>query len=115
VVTDVLTDCAPESALDCASATFRLRAATGSPGTGHESLLPHEHGGREDERALHRRSVYVLVAVVKKRLKLGASLYTLLQVLSVTLFEKLTLRSAHRDAKYAVTSSICWAVKSFEV
>jgi len=28
VVTDVLTDCASESALDCASATFRLRAAT---------------------------------------------------------------------------------------
>ena len=33
-------------------------------------------------------SVYVLVAIVKKRLALDASLYTLLQILSVTLFEK---------------------------
>ena len=33
-------------------------------------------------------SVYVLVAIVKKRLKLDVSLYTLLQFLSVTLFEK---------------------------
>ena len=33
-------------------------------------------------------SVYVLVAIVRKRLKLEASLYQLLQVLSVTLFEK---------------------------
>ena len=33
-------------------------------------------------------SVYVLVAIVKKRLGLEASLYTLLQVLSVSLFEK---------------------------
>ncbi len=33
-------------------------------------------------------SVYVLVAVVKKRLGLEASLYALLQILSVTLFEK---------------------------
>ena len=31
-------------------------------------------------------SVYVLVAIVKKRLDLDASLYTLLQILSVTLF-----------------------------
>jgi len=33
-------------------------------------------------------SVYVLVAIIKKRLNLNASLYTLLQVFSVTLFEK---------------------------
>jgi len=33
-------------------------------------------------------SVYVLVAIVKKRLKLSADLYTILQVLSLTLFEK---------------------------
>jgi IS4 transposase len=33
-------------------------------------------------------SVYVLVAIIKKRLALDASLYTLLQILSVTLFEK---------------------------
>jgi hypothetical protein len=33
-------------------------------------------------------SVYVLVAIIKKRLNLDVSLYTLLQVFSVTLFEK---------------------------
>ena len=36
-------------------------------------------------------SVYVLVAIVKKRLNLDASLYTLLQILSVTLFEKMPI------------------------
>ena len=39
-------------------------------------------------------SVYVLVAIVKKRLNLEASLYTLLQILSVTLFEKMPLQQA---------------------
>lgn len=32
--------------------------------------------------------VYVLVAIIKKRLKLDRSLYTILQILSVSLFEK---------------------------
>ena len=39
-------------------------------------------------------SVYVLVAIIKKRLHLDASLYTLLQILSVTLFEKMPLQQA---------------------
>ena len=38
--------------------------------------------------------VYVLVAIIKKRLNLNASLHTLLQILSVTLFEKLDLAEA---------------------
>jgi hypothetical protein len=33
-------------------------------------------------------SVYVLVAIIRKRLDLEASLYQILQILSVTLFEK---------------------------
>nr|CRH06315.1 Transposase [Candidatus Magnetococcus massalia] len=33
-------------------------------------------------------SVYVLVAIIKKKLKLEASLYTILQILSVSIFEK---------------------------
>jgi IS4 transposase len=37
-------------------------------------------------------SVYVLVAIVKKRLKLEASLYELLQILSLTMFERTELR-----------------------
>jgi DDE family transposase len=39
-------------------------------------------------------SVYVLVAIVKKRLALEASLYTLLQIFSVTLFEKMPMPQA---------------------
>jgi hypothetical protein len=33
-------------------------------------------------------SVFVLVAIIKKELKLDVPLYTILQILSVTLFEK---------------------------
>ena len=39
-------------------------------------------------------SVYVLVAIVKKRLKLEYDLYTLLQILSLSLFEKTELERA---------------------
>jgi hypothetical protein len=39
-------------------------------------------------------SVYVLVAIVRKRLNVEASLYTLMQVFSVTIFEKLAIRTA---------------------
>ena len=39
-------------------------------------------------------SVYVLVAIIKKQLKLDSSLHTLLQILSLTLFEKLPLQQA---------------------
>jgi hypothetical protein len=39
-------------------------------------------------------SVYVPVAIVKKRLGLDASLYTLLQILSLTLFEKMPILQA---------------------
>ena len=39
-------------------------------------------------------SVYVLVAIVRKRLRLEVSLYTLLQVFSVTVFEKMPIQSA---------------------
>jgi len=36
-------------------------------------------------------SVYVLVAIVKKRLNLPASLYQILQILSLTMFERMPL------------------------
>ena len=45
-------------------------------------------------------SVYVLVAIVKKRLKLEQSLYTILQVLSVTLFEKTAIYQALATFNY---------------
>ena len=39
-------------------------------------------------------SVYVLVAIVRKRLGLEASLYQILQILSITLFEKTPILQA---------------------
>ena len=42
-------------------------------------------------------TVYVLVAIVKKRLNLDATLYQILQVLSVTLFEKTPILRAFDD------------------
>jgi len=45
-------------------------------------------------------SIYVLVAIVKKTLKLDQSLYTILQVLSVTLFEKMPIYQALSNVIY---------------
>jgi hypothetical protein len=39
-------------------------------------------------------SIYVLVAIVRKRLGLEVSLYQILQILSVTLFEKTPILQA---------------------
>ena len=39
-------------------------------------------------------SVYVLVAIIRKRLGLEASLYQILQILSITLFEKAPILQA---------------------
>ena len=50
-------------------------------------------------------SVYVLVAIVKRRLGLDASLYTLLQIFSVTLFEKIHLKQALTIEEYKPDSS----------
>ncbi len=45
-------------------------------------------------------SVYVLVAIMKKRLKLEQSLYTILQILSITLFEKIQISWAFAEGSY---------------
>lgn len=45
-------------------------------------------------------SVYVLVAIVKKLLKLDQSLYTILQILSITLFEKTPILQVFSRAEY---------------
>ena len=45
-------------------------------------------------------SVYVLVAIIKKRLDLKADLYTILQVLSLTLFEKIPLDQLLMNPQY---------------
>jgi len=51
-------------------------------------------------------SVYVLVAIVKKRLNLDSSLYTLLQILSVTLFEKMPLQQAFPGNDYKIPEGV---------
>lgn len=48
-------------------------------------------------------SVYVLVAIMKKELKLEAELYTILQILSVTLFEQVPIEQVLTDSDYRNT------------
>lgn len=43
-------------------------------------------------------SVYVLIAIIKKRLNLDVSMHTLLQILSVTVFEKIELSQVVTDS-----------------
>ena len=47
-------------------------------------------------------SVYVLIAIIKKQLDLSLSLYTILQVLSVIPFEKITLLQALTNFNYKI-------------
>ena len=49
-------------------------------------------------------SVYVLIAIIKKRLGIDASLYTILQVLSVTVFEKPPLLHVLSEAEHTEES-----------
>jgi len=51
-------------------------------------------------------SVYMLVAIIKKRLNLYASLHTLLQVFSITLFEKIPLNKDFIDKPYCTENDI---------
>jgi hypothetical protein len=46
-------------------------------------------------------SIYVLMAIVRKRLKLDVSLYTLMQVFSVTVFEKVSIESVISQTAYS--------------
>lgn len=59
-------------------------------------------------------SVYVLVAIMKKRLNLQESLYIILQILSVSIFEKIPLYQlvTDRDCK-STMDSICNQLKLF--
>ncbi len=51
-------------------------------------------------------TVYVLVAIVKKRLKTEASLYTILQILSLTLFEKTPLDQLLKNTETQMNSPL---------
>ena len=47
-------------------------------------------------------SVYVLIAIVRKRLNLAMSLYTFLQILSVTVFEKVDILQLVTESHYKI-------------
>jgi transposase len=51
-------------------------------------------------------SVYVLAAIVRKRLKLEVSLYTFMQVLSVSVFEKMPMQAAFSPDAYNCDTDI---------
>jgi hypothetical protein len=60
-------------------------------------------------------SVYVLVAIVKKKLNLERSLYTILQILSITLFEKMPILQVFQHFDYTEhRPSTCNQLKLFE-
>jgi transposase len=50
-------------------------------------------------------AVYVLIAIVRKRLQLDLTLYTILQVLSVTIFEKTPILQAFSDNTYTAENT----------
>ena len=50
-------------------------------------------------------TVYVLVAIIKKRLDLNLSLYTILQILSVTAFEQVPIIQVLRNFNYKLLNS----------
>jgi len=50
-------------------------------------------------------SVYVLVAIIKKQLNLDLNLYTILQILSVTLFEKVSILQVLMEAGYKIDNA----------
>jgi IS4 transposase len=59
---------------------------------------------------------YVLVAILKKRLHSELSLYTMLQILSVSLFEKIELSEAFSRAKPAMLEeSTCNQLRLFDL
>jgi len=45
-------------------------------------------------------SAYVLISIIRKRLEIKASLYTILQILGVTLFEKTPLSQVLTERNY---------------
>ena len=53
-------------------------------------------------------SVYVLIAIIKKQLHLEASLYTILQILSVTIFERLPLLQVLTEPDYKTNNPVMY-------
>jgi len=60
--------------------------------------------------------IYVLVAIIKKKLKLEMSLYTILQVISMTIFEKMPILEAFYDVKeLEFTTDDCIQLNLFDL
>lgn len=58
-------------------------------------------------------SIYVLVAVIKKRLNIDADLYTMLQILSLTSFERTPLNQLPPQIRYGSGLPVCyWDTKA---
>ncbi len=51
-------------------------------------------------------SVYVLIAIIKKRIKIDLSLYTILQILSVTVFERMPILQILTNSDYSSNESL---------
>ena len=61
-------------------------------------------------------SVYLLVAIIKKRLNLEMSLYTFMQILSVTTFEKIPILQVLREfSDTEQQEDTCKQLKLFEL
>lgn len=61
-------------------------------------------------------ATYVLIAIIKKELHLKASLYTLLQILSVSVFEKIQISCALRPVVNRTTPpSVCKQLNLFDI
>jgi hypothetical protein len=58
-------------------------------------------------RGFSGATTYVLIAIVKKELQLKASLYTFLQILSVSVFEKTSISCALQTDAYTTEPPDC--------
>jgi hypothetical protein len=60
--------------------------------------------------------VYVLLAIIKKKLDIETSLYTILQIASVSLFEKIPIKQAFSDENICeLTDDTCIQLNLFEL
>lgn len=61
-------------------------------------------------------SVYVLIAIIKKQLKVKLNLYTILQIFSITIFEKVSILQLLTDYEYKIeTGNYCNQLELFKL
>ena len=61
-------------------------------------------------------SVYLLVAIIKRRLNLKQELYTILQILSISIFEKVPVNQLFENENYKnKTTDGCNQLKLFDL